>query len=219
MEKGKVNIIGISGKHGSGKDTVGTIIQMVPFMSDDEIFRALDDVLLVKNMQKTSLWEIKKFAGKLKEIASLLTGIPLEKFENQEFKETRLGPEWFECKPYIAGVTDVCHPMKVRTFLQKLGTDAMRNGLHENVWVNALMSDCDDTCKWLVTDVRFKNEAAVLRNAKAILLRVNRNIETGSHPSEVDLDDYDFDYVIDNTKDLMSLIKAVRKFCSIYKID
>lgn len=208
MEKSKVSIIGISGKHGSGKDTVGTIIQMIPFMSDDEIFRALDNPAIVKNVQKTSLWEIKKFAGKLKDIASLLLGVPVETFENQSFKESDLGPEWS-----IDG-----KPMTARLFLQKLGTDAMRNGLHTNVWVNALMADCNETCRWIVTDVRFKNEAEVLRDAKAVLLRINRNIDTGNHPSEVDLDDYVFDYVIENTKDMMSLIKAVRKFCSVYKL-
>ena len=38
-------------------------------------------------VEEQSKWEIKKFAGKLKQIASLLTGIPIEKFEDQEFKK------------------------------------------------------------------------------------------------------------------------------------
>ena len=63
-------IIGINGKIGAGKDTVGTIIQG----------------LLLTSKKKS--FEIKKFAGKMKQIASLLTGIPVVKFEDQEFKET-----------------------------------------------------------------------------------------------------------------------------------
>lgn len=59
-------IIGVSGYSGSGKDTVGKIIQ---------------------KLCPKSNWQIKKFAGKLKEIASLLTGIPALKFEDQEFKK------------------------------------------------------------------------------------------------------------------------------------
>ena len=64
-------IIGISGYSGSGKDLVGTIIQEISL----------------------NKWHIKKWAGKLKTIASILTGIPVENFEDQEFKKTLLGPE------------------------------------------------------------------------------------------------------------------------------
>jgi hypothetical protein len=62
-------IIGISGKIGSGKDTIGEIIQGLSITNGEREF------------------EVKKFAGKLKTIASLLTGFPVEDFEDQEFKE------------------------------------------------------------------------------------------------------------------------------------
>jgi hypothetical protein len=101
-------IIGINGKIGSGKDTIGDIIQKICITNDGPEF------------------EVKKFAGKLKQIASLLTGIPVEKFEDQEFKKLDMNPEW---------------GMTYREFLQNLGTEAMRDGLHTNVWVNALFAD------------------------------------------------------------------------------
>ena len=66
-------IIGINGRIGSGKDTVGN---------------------LIKDINCENNWEIKKFAAKLKETASLLTGIPVEKFENQDFKNTFLDDHW-----------------------------------------------------------------------------------------------------------------------------
>ena len=143
----------------------------------------------------TSIWQIKKMAGKLKQIASLLTGIPIEKFEDQEFKKTELGPEW--------------NNMTVREFLQKLGTDAMRNGLHEHVWANAFWSDYKEhigyregnyfnkcgvcgnqftgdkravRCEkcsifypnWIITDVRFPNEAQSVKERDGLMIRVNR---------------------------------------------
>jgi len=88
-------IIGISGYSGSGKDTVGRIIQYLhcDFQEDVAVELAIhpdNDWLL----EEQSGWEIKKWAGKLKQVASLLTGIPIEKFEDQEFKKTVLGPEW-----------------------------------------------------------------------------------------------------------------------------
>lgn len=64
-----MSIIGISGRMGSGKNTVGDIIKKL---------------CLTNNGPK---YEQKSFAGKLKQIASLLTGIPVEKFEDQEFKK------------------------------------------------------------------------------------------------------------------------------------
>jgi len=113
-------ILGINGKIGSGKDTVGKIIQHLTSEWEDEEFQDTDMLDVRSN------WEIKKFAGKLKQIASILTGIPVENFEDQEFKKLDMSPEW---------------GMTYREFLQKLGTEAMREGLHTNVWVNALMAD------------------------------------------------------------------------------
>jgi hypothetical protein len=124
-----MSIIGISGRMGSGKNTVGDIIEKICLTNEGPVF------------------EQKSFAGKLKQIASLLTGIPVEKFEDQEFKKTLLSPEWgtIHTNPLnsIPVFEDVrfLHMMSVRELLQKLGTEAMRDGLHENVWVNALFSD------------------------------------------------------------------------------
>jgi hypothetical protein len=107
-------IIGINGYSGSGKDAVGLIIQ---------------------KLCPDQNWEIKKWAGKLKKVATILTGIPEEKFEDQEYKKKTLSHQWWITND------EGKEPMTVREFLQKLGTDAMRKGLHDNAWVNALMAD------------------------------------------------------------------------------
>lgn len=141
-------IIGINGKINSGKDTVGKIIQFLVAnknLPKDMQYVSLEELDGVVNVY--SNWEIKKFAGKLKQTASLLTGIPIEKFEDQEFKKSYLGPEWgtvtnnpLNAIPVFEDVT-FNNLMSVRELLQKLGTEAMRDGLHENVWCNALFSD------------------------------------------------------------------------------
>ena len=147
-----MSIIGISGQIGSGKDTVGKMIQYLQCYNTGEI--TIEDVLNNPEhewwVEEQSKWEIKKFAGKLKQIASLLTGIPVEKFEDQEFKKTFLSKEWNS--PYnipFSGPDFVKHDgeMTVREFLQKLGTEAMRDGLHTNVWVNALFADYKEVWK------------------------------------------------------------------------
>ena len=119
-------IISITGKIGSGKDTAAEII---------------------KELAPEYGWEIKKFAGKLKTVASILTNIPVEKFEDQEFKKTFLSKEWSYWTP-----DEEVKDMSVRELLQLLGTEAMRNGLHPNTWVNALWSDYTDKSNWIITD-------------------------------------------------------------------
>lgn len=214
-------IIGISGRIGSGKDTVGTIIQG----------------LLLTNKNQSS--EIKKFAGKLKQIASILTGISVEKFEDQEFKKNYLDTEWGTVQdiplnsipPFADMQFNVM--MTVREFLQKLGTEAMREGLHTNVWVNALFADykakwvpTGDTIEedevslekeypnWIITDMRFPNEMEAVEKRHGITIRVTRpdflSFDAMLHPSETALDDAKFDYEIINNGTMEELVKKVR---------
>lgn len=208
-------IIGINGYAGVGKDTVGEII---------------------KKLQPGEQWEIKKFAGKLKTIASILTNIPVENFEDQQFKKLELDPMW----------SDHGIPMTVRDFLQKLGTDGLRNGLHPNTWVNALMADYTaqpnkavadflaaeglpasmnagekEYPNWIITDCRFPNEARAIKNAGGVIVRVNRDgyRAINAHPSEVALDKWSYDYVIDNDGSVEDLKKNVKELLKkIYEI-
>jgi hypothetical protein len=206
-------IIGINGYSGSGKDTIGMIIQR---MTSKERYGYLENT-----------WEVKKWAGKLKTIASLLTGIPTYKFEDQEFKKTNLGPEWSTWQPYESDARWITEgeqlevPMTVRDLLQKLGTDALRNGLHPNTWVNALMSDyvgmydmdtdCTTYPNWIITDTRFPNEAEAIKKAGGIIIRVDRPgvKPTNDHPSETSLDNWEFDYKIANVSDIDALAYSV----------
>jgi hypothetical protein len=103
--------------------------------------------------------------------------------------------------------------MTVRDFLQKLGTDAMRNGLHTNVWVNALMADYDKDSNWIITDTRFPNEAMAIKEKGGIIIRVDRPgvKPINNHPSETGLDHWNFDYKIQNIDDIFSLKQTVEE--------
>ena len=211
-------IIGINGYSNSGKDAVGAIIQYLQCsppiqVSIEEVCAKYSDY--EELLDEQSEWEIRKFAGKLKDIASHLTGIDIEDFEDQEFKKTLLGSEW---------------GMTVREFLQKLGTDALRTGLHDNVWVNALMADYipieygDDEQphlpNWIITDVRFPNEAQAIKDKGGIVVRINRTgVEPiNNHSSEVGLDHWNFDYKIVNNSDLFDLKENVKSILKHIKV-
>lgn len=230
-------IIGINGYAGSGKDTIGKLIQLLHCenLSKDIYIQEVFDNYEQHEwwIEEQSGWEIKKWAGKLKTIASLLTGIPVEKFEDQEFKKTTLGPEWTtwatnDGNPPKDGNAVIGKLMTVRDFLQKLGTDACRNGLHTNTWVNALMADYKPTQvqwsdgpiggyedgpmpNWVITDTRFPNEAQAIKDAGGIVIRVDRPgvKPINPHPSETALDNWDFDYKIMNGSDLVALMFTV----------
>lgn len=187
-------IIGISGKIGAGKDTLADILMEL----------------------KPGMFEKKAYADKLKQVASILTGIPVEKFSDREFKKQNMPEDW----AWFGDPEDI---MSVREFIQELGTEAIREGLHEEAWVIALMADYianeeDVLPNWIVTDVRFHNEAEAIRNKGGILIRINRkSSEESTHDSEKAMNDWgDWDLIIDNNGDLESLkveaLKILEKY-------
>lgn len=252
-------LIGINGKINSGKDTVGKIIQYLDW------YKAANSQGLSTNMSfeewlkiKTASfpfnhtpWEIKKFAGKLKQIVALLTGCTLEDLESQEFKKKELGSEWQKVTKYKT-YDELTHNQKERVIgvptdkylvpeewipdyrwlLQTIGTDALRNGVHENIWVNALMADYVEKTNhnfrvpreeyvnaiypnWIITDMRFPNEMEAVEKRGGITIRVNRDngtraIDLNPHPSETSLDSAKFKYTIDNDSNIEDLIEKVR---------
>lgn len=249
----KINLIGISGKIGSGKDLTGEIIQYLTSDFDKEMN------LPFKTGEIYSLnsdFIIKKFARKLKLIVSILTGIPVKSLEDMDVKNSIIGPEWdyylwggYEGRTPVSGrpklPTDIVreelrpdriHQITYREMLQKVGTEAMRNQIHENVWLNALFADykpeseyhipantpvgteIDATMKypsWVITDVRFPNEAKAIQDRGGKVIRINRSIPvqanvTSEHPSETALDDYDFDWIIYNDSTIDDLVINVR---------
>lgn len=197
-----MSIIGISGKIGSGKDTIAKIIQYLTiakssYIKDGHVFN-------LDNSYEKSPWKIKKMAGKLKQMVSLLTGIPVEDLEKEEVKNRKLGPEWKvfeytddEGKTKVRLGDDLIFDnlgttYTVRQLLQKLGTEALREIIHPNVHINALFADynkvftsksyikSDGTSSelefpnWLITDVRFPNEGEAILDRNGILIRTNR---------------------------------------------
>lgn len=150
-------------------------------------------------------FENKKFAYNLKKIVSILTGVSMEDVLSREGKLKYL-PEW---------------GMTIGEMQQKVGTEAIRNNIHANAWVLSLFGTYNEGEDfWIITDVRFKNEANIIKERGGIIIRLNGdplNSKSGdnrnmTHQSEIDLDDYDgFDYVYDNVPPISKLHEFVQK--------
>ena len=257
-----MSIIGISGRKGSGKDTIGKIIQILTN------FPKADDTTVLKYLNENTsnnVFEIKKFAGVLKQITSILTGVKVEDLENEDVKNTKLSTV------YIVEDTETIRFSKLedaieeyerrkhqlllnfsveevstmiflreeyitpRVVLQVLGTEIGRQ-INPDIWVNFLMKDYkpsellmskirrvsirirleESLPNWIITDVRFLNEAEAIKERGGKLIRVNRPGQASrskdNHESEIALDNYkSFDHIIKNIGGKVTLIQQVRK--------
>lgn len=192
-------IIGISGKIGSGKDTVGQIIQWLTDTEEQEHWNNdIHDFL--DNVHENFEWEIKKFADTLKDIVCMLIGCTREQLEDRDFKEKELGRDWrvyylinknrirmpdnfyglfteeLEVQKFIE-INKLNHVsydysyLTPRLLLQLLGTNCGRNIIHPNIWVNSLFSKYISQEGWHSIDVLDKKHDL----SKGILNAIHEN--------------------------------------------
>src|SRR5574344_294462 len=141
------SIIGLCGLKGSGKNTVGSILE--------EDFGYLSD----------------SFAKPLKDTVSTVFGWDRELIDgtcvaSRNWRESK-DEYWSE----ILG-----KDVTPRFILQHLGTEIFRNCFHENIWVSSMEKRIQDNLKnnkkMVITDLRFENEFDLIKkyNGKNILV-------------------------------------------------
>lgn len=152
-------IIAVSGRAQSGKDTFALL---------------LNEILREEGKEE---YKVLKFASALKKIASILLGVEESMFEDADFKNSVLGPEW--------------NHMTVRTLLRKLGTEAVRNNICENAWINCLADTIKNAeSNVIITDLRFPNEAEYIKSEGGIIVNIVTplSFKPSEHSSEIDLE-------------------------------
>ena len=178
-------VIGISGKIGSGKDTCADIL-----------------------VETLSIFEKRFFAKRVKETVSALTETSIEYNMTQEGKT--IIPEGFE---------------ESLGRLQQLVGEGLREKIREDVWVKCILNKKIGKFT-VISDCRYKTEARGIlndTNINGILIRLEgdpkdvRKLNLAKrdlfHSSEVDLDEWPFEYVIYNEG--ISLEDLKIKFLSI----
>lgn len=109
-----------------------------------------------------------------------------------------------------------------REILQQFGTEGLREGFDENIWVKLALYESPDgrhryskNDRVIFTDMRFENEAEEIKRLGGIVIRIDRDVaglsgSTGSHASENGLNDYpDWDYILDNNGTLQDLYDGI----------
>lgn len=202
-------IIGLSGKAQSGKDTVyKMIVYAIHYWQYyDKMKKAgyieFKDSYSLEHMEKCcdcvkDYWNgIYKhsFASYLKAALAVICDCDVIDFESIDFKNSKV--------PWLN--------LTYRELLQKFGT-AVRNEVCDDFWVKAAFKDCiEDDYIHIFTDVRFLSEAEAIKEHGGVLVRINRDgAGAGNHVSETELDNYEFDVVINNNGNLEDLLEQVR---------
>jgi hypothetical protein len=204
-------LIGITGFAGSGKDTVADY--------------------LCENFNFTRL----SFAQTVKDILSVIFG--WDRFllegrtkESREWRETE--DVWWANKLNIPDLTP-------RKMMQFIGTDVLRDHFHNDIWIAALERKILDLQRnVVVTDCRFPNEIAAIKQLGGSCIRIKRGPEPewyndalylnqktdtvykdvlmdrllyfNVHESEYAWIGQKFDFIINNT-DIKSLYNEVQK--------
>jgi hypothetical protein len=104
---------------------------------------------------------------------------------------------------------------EVRRTIQRMGQSVREHD--EDFWVRTLARKVDNADAWnlpvVVTDVRYPNEANMLRARGFLLARIVRPerqmIEHGNHASETALDSFEADRIVYNTATLDDLYRRV----------
>lgn len=100
---------------------------------------------------------------------------------------------------------------EVRGLMQRMGTEVGREMFNEDFWVDAALDRAEDGSKLVFSDVRYPNEANAIKKLGGKVYRVTRKGvgPANSHPSEIGMDDYEVDVLIENNGSLSDLAEKI----------
>jgi hypothetical protein len=219
-------IIGISGRKQSGKSTVGNLIYSL-FLSQadvsEKIFLSESGEIIVSDLYGQQTYEgildpHQKPSNDIvlnKLFEDMNKSIKIYNFADalkQDICINILGLDYNQCYGTDEEKNEPTHlvwenkNLTAREVMQFVGTDIFRK-MYENVWVDSTLRKIksEDVPLSIITDCRFPNEVAAIKDNGGKIIRLSRDPFHSDHISEsiLDKENYDwsnFDYIIDNSE-------------------
>lgn len=166
-------LILISGKKRSGKDYA--------------------TVLLTNSLEQRGYnVDVRSFADPMKEAIATTLGISVHALNEAKNAPGKYKLSLFESDGYYQHTTDM------RQILQRFGTEAMKSLFGDSVWVGLMQKFVSESTAdfVIVPDFRFLVEH--LKPSTTIRIQCNLTNSSDTHSSETELDNYKFDYMLNN---------------------
>lgn len=177
-------------------------------------------------------WKVTSFAKPLKEVLSIILGVPVEKFEDRDFKENYCvdfnTSKIYKCTDENVKLlsdknlsklieSDSYHIIKtytltIRQCLQYFGTQICREFISDKIWINASLKGNN----LIFSDLRFKKEFEELDYHKSFRVLIERpGCTPGNHASERQImelkSEREFEGYINNNGSLKDLFYKVKR--------
>lgn len=154
-------IVGISGLRNSGKTSVAQALALHGYVE-------------------------MSFASKLKEVCSVLFNWPMSRLESN-LPEDKVWKETVD--EFASSMFDNAYPLSPRFALQYIGTDLFRNNFHQNFWIGILKMNIlrQDHTKIVISDVRFDNEAHMIRQMGGKIVKLTHQFANPTMISYADV--------------------------------
>ena len=177
-------------------------------------------------------WKVTSFAKPLKEVLSIILGVPVEKFEDRNFKENYCvdfnTSKIYKCTDENVKLlsdknlsklieSDSYHIIKtytltIRQCLQYFGTQICREFISDKIWINASLKGNN----LIFSDLRFKKEFEELDYHNSFRVLIERpGCTPGNHASERQImelkTEREFESYINNNGSLKDLFYKIKR--------
>lgn len=205
----RYKLIGLYGKSGVGKDLFTKLflnstlrLPAMYVIPGKQIF--LDTPLKedhINLLSNYSEWKHKKFGDIPKQAYANTFGYEREYLETREFKTKIVDKN---------GTTGVEHFIKY--------SEGLKKEFGEDIWVNALFRDYEEKVingneKWIISDLRFPIELdAITSKNNSLTVKIIREDSPYFGSKDGLLEDFSFQYIIENNGDKKHLLEMVKTF-------
>ena len=108
-------------------------------------------------------------------------------------------------------VVDPLFGISPRVAMQRLGTEFGRETINKSMWLLRAQTEIDSKLNLVITDVRFNNEAELIKENGGIVIEIRRNDReaVSEHKSENGIDESLVDFVVENNGTIACLYDRI----------